>query len=133
MMDTDRDLVAIEGFDPVSYFVAGEPRKGKSSTREEVDGAVFLFESDANRAAFQEAPEKYTPAYGGFCAYGMRFGQRSKVDPHSWKIVDDRLYLLLNKGTMTIWNKSLSKNIDVADKVWGKWQEKQKSASGAAD
>jgi YHS domain-containing protein len=103
LANVDRESIAILGYDPVAYFVAGEPRKGKSSIQETRGDAIYLFESEANRTLFRESPEKYTPAYGGFCAFGMRFGQRSNVDPYSWAIVDDRLYLLLNKGTLTIW------------------------------
>src|SRR5215207_3617473 len=63
--------VAIHGYDPVAYFVEGGSRKGRSELAVERNGARWLFSSAANRARFEADPERYLPAYGGYCAYGV--------------------------------------------------------------
>jgi hypothetical protein len=43
-------------------------------------------------------PEKYVPAYGGYCAFGISVGKKFIGDPEVWRIVDGRLYLNLDTG-----------------------------------
>lgn len=47
---------------------------------------------------FEVNPQKYLPAYGGYCAYGLGVGKKFVADPEVWKIVDGKLYLNLDKG-----------------------------------
>ena len=46
------DDVAIQGYDPVSYFNDDGPQKGKSSLTERVDGVVYYFTNEENKVAF---------------------------------------------------------------------------------
>ena len=41
--------VAIQGYDPVAYFTAGEPTKGSEEFSYEWSGATYLFSSAENR------------------------------------------------------------------------------------
>ena len=60
------------------------------------------------------------PAYNGYCAYGMVYGMKSKVDPLQYDVVDGRLYLQLDGGTKKRWNRRVSRNIRKSDKIWKK-------------
>ena len=60
-----RSGAAIHGYDPVAYFEAGEPVKGKPRHEAEWNGAKWRFASAANRDAFEADPERYAPQYGG--------------------------------------------------------------------
>lgn len=112
--------LAIEGYDPVAYFEESKPLKGLAKFRTTHDGATFQFASSHHLALFKKDPEKYVPAYGGYCAFGMRYGQVSRIDPHAWEIVGGKLYLSLNHGTRAIWQKKKDENITIANQLWGK-------------
>ena len=98
----------------------GAPVPGKSALEHEIGGVVYRFASEENRLRFKADPQRYLPAYGGFCAYGVRAGRKLPADPTAWRIVDGRLFLLLNRGTKTIWELDLGENIATADTIWPK-------------
>jgi len=116
---TERGL-AVNGYDPVAYFTDGRPVLGEGRFTYEYDGAIYRFATETNRQSFIANPTRYMPAYGGFCAYGVRTGRKFEIDPDSWRIVDDRLYLLLNPATKVIWDLQRSNNIQIADTIWPK-------------
>jgi YHS domain-containing protein len=113
--------VAIREFDPVSYF-NNAPAKGNSKYFHKHRGIVYYFASEANREEFKKSPDKFEPAYGGWCAYTVATtGERIKVNPSTYKIVDGKLYLFSNfngKSTLPLWNKEEKKLKAQADKNW---------------
>ena len=125
LISTDNEGIAIGGYDPVAYFTRGVPTKGIDNIKAVWQGATYHFSSKVHREMFVAAPTKYTPSYGGFCAFGMRYGQKSIIDPTQWQIVEGRLHLLLNRGTKTMWERATAKNIEIADRVWGTLQVQQ--------
>ncbi len=120
--NTKRDI-AIEGYDPVSYF-DGKPLEGKSDLKFTHKGVTYLFANPSNLNKFKAAPEKYEPAYGGWCAYAMgESGEKVKIDPETFKILDGRLYLFYNfwgNNTLTDWNKNERNLRQKGDTNWGK-------------
>ncbi len=94
------DGLAIEGYDPVSYFPegGGVPQPGDPSRTAEHAGLRYQFASDENRARFLSAPARYEPAFGGWCAYAVANGYKFEVEPRSFRIEGDRL-LLFYDGT----------------------------------
>jgi YHS domain-containing protein len=111
---------AIEGYDPVAYFSDGTPTEGSEEFAAEYDGATWLFASAENRDAFLADPEKYAPAYGGYCATGMSFGERVPVDPVYWRIIDGRLYLNNSNAAQQFFLQDVPGNISRADANWVK-------------
>ncbi|MDX1627768.1 MAG: YHS domain-containing (seleno)protein [Fulvivirga sp.] len=113
--------VAIDGFDPVSYF-EGKPVRGKEEFKYKYNGIYFWFKSEKNKQSFLSQPEKYIPAYGGWCAYAMgKNGDKVKIDPYTYKIIDGRIYLFYNfdgNNTLLKWNKKESKLKEKADRNW---------------
>lgn len=118
-----KSKLAIEGYDPVSYF-DGKPLEGKSDLIHADRGIVYRFFTQANLAKFKANPEKYQPAYGGWCAYAMgETGEKVKVDPETYKIVEGKLYLFYNfwtTNTLDDWNKNENKLKEAADRNWSK-------------
>ncbi|MGQ0792513.1 MAG: YHS domain-containing (seleno)protein [Deltaproteobacteria bacterium] len=112
--------VAIEGYDLVSYHTEGKPVKGSSEYAAEIEGASYHFASDANKKEFESNPQKYLPAYGGYCAYGVASGYKVQSDPEAWKIVNGRLYLNYSSGVQGRWVKDVAGNIAKADGNWTK-------------
>ncbi len=115
--------VAIEGYDPVSYF-DNKPAEGKSQFSFTHHGVTYWFSSQANLNKFKQNPEKYEPAYGGWCAYAMgETGEKVKIDPETFKILDGKLYLFYNFwGTNTLkdWNKNEKPLKTKGDQNWKK-------------
>jgi YHS domain-containing protein len=119
-----KNNIAIEGYDPVSYF-EGAPVEGKSSFKMTHKGIVYLFSSQANLNKFKTSPDKYEPAYGGWCAYAMgTSGEKVKIDPETYKILDGKLYLFYNfwgNNTLSDWRKDEKKLKEAADRNWNKF------------
>lgn len=109
---------AIEGYDPVAYHTAGAPLEGSSDFEYEWEGATWRFVSAENRDLFAADPEKYAPAYGGYCAYGVSQGAKPGIDPEAWSIIDDQLYLNLNKNIQARWEQDIPGYIAKADAIW---------------
>jgi len=110
----------IEGYDVVSYFRDSGPLEGNPSFSTKYENHTLIFSSEKNLTAFKENPESYMPAYNGYCAYGMVYGMKSKVDPLQYDVVDGRLYLQLDGGTKKRWNRRVGRNIRKSDKIWKK-------------
>lgn len=117
------DGYAIGGTDPVSYFVDGEPNQGSDAFTAEYNGATWRFMSAANRDAFLADPEKYAPAYGGYCATGMSYGQKVPIDPTYWKIVDGQLYLNNSSTAQRLFLEDEPGTISRADGHWATIKE----------
>ncbi len=115
--------LAIEGYDPVSYF-NGKPAKGSKTFAVNHQGTTYYFVSAANAETFKKDPAKYEPQYGGWCADAMGAkGEKVSVDPKTYKIVNGKLYLFYNKffnNTLEDWNKDESRLKTKADANWGK-------------
>ncbi|MEP6734112.1 MAG: YHS domain-containing (seleno)protein, partial [Chryseolinea sp.] len=115
--------VAIEGFDPVSYF-DGKPVEGKSDIRTAYKDVIYQFNSQANLGKFKASPDKYEPAYGGWCAFAMGdSGEKVKIDPETFKIIGGKVYLFYNfwgNNTLDDWNKNEKALKEAADLNWKK-------------
>lgn len=108
------------GYDTVSYFTTGEPIKGSTDYTTEYQGATWRFANAANLARFKDDPERYAPAYGGYCAWAVSEGLLAKGDPRYWNIHDGRLYLNYNKSIQDQWLEDVGGFIQQADMNWPK-------------
>jgi len=117
--------IAISGYDPVAYFKQGKAIKGKKELAVFDRGVTYYFSSDEDKDDFKRDPSKYEPQYGGWCAYAMgKDGSKVEIDPGTFKIIDDRLYLYYNKffnNTLKSWNKDESNLKAKADINWKKF------------
>lgn len=115
--------VALEGYDPVSYF-DNKPQEGKAEIKTTHQGITYYFINQQNLTRFKTNPEKYEPAYGGWCAFAMgESGEKVKIDPETFKIVDGKLYLFYNfwgNNTLSDWNKNEKLLKTKADQNWNK-------------
>lgn len=91
-----RDLrtgLAINGFDPVSYRLGGQPAAGRPEHELIHRGIVWRFASEANLKAFQDAPDVYEPAFAGFDPTGVANGVAVDSDPNQFAVIGLRLFL----------------------------------------
>ena len=116
--------IALEGYDPVSYFNR-QPREGREEFYSGYKGITYRFATATNLNKFKANPEKYEPAYGGWCAYAMgATGEKVKIDPETYKILEGKLYLFYNfwgNNTLTDWNKNEKQLMTQGDQNWRKF------------
>ena len=121
--NTKKGFIA-DGYDVVSYFNQ-KAEKGNKEFTAEFDGVKFKFSSRQNLALFKENSKKYTPQYGGYCAYAMGAkGGKVDIDPKTFEIRDGKLYLFYNAwgtNTFELWKKEGANKLrKQADKNWEK-------------
>ncbi len=72
---------ALKGYDPVAYHTVGKPVEGSRRISYKWRNATWRFASMKHRDLFAADPNRYAPAYGGYCAYGMAQGAKVDIDP----------------------------------------------------
>jgi YHS domain-containing protein len=75
---------AMQGYDPVAFHTEGKAVKADPYIAAEAFGYKFLFATEINKATFLKNPEKYLPAFGGYCALGVCLGVFSPVEMETW-------------------------------------------------
>ena len=91
--------LAIGGYDPVSYFVDGQPMIGAESFEAWQSGAVWRFRNEANRAFFLAHPEIYGPQFGGYDPIDVARGVAVPGNPRLWFIAGERLFLFSREAS----------------------------------
>lgn len=119
----DSNNLAVSGYDVVEYF-NNEAIKGSSDFKAEHSSNIYYFKNKTNRDLFVSKPEYYVPQYGGWCAYAMgKSGKRVAINPESFSIENDKLYLFYKTRFVDTKNKWLKDNKSLksrADKNWKK-------------
>lgn len=110
--------VAVSGYDLVSYHNAKRPLRGNGHFVAYRNGTTYMFASQENLDAFNADPEKYLPAYGGYCAFGVSVGKKFVGDPEVWRLVDGKLYLNLDANIQSLWLEDVPGRIKTANKNW---------------
>ncbi|MFZ2103398.1 MAG: YHS domain-containing (seleno)protein [Oricola sp.] len=117
-INTGHDGLAIEGYDPVAYFLQGKAMRGSHEFTARHDGATYRFASAENRDAFVANPERYAPQYGGFCAFAVSRGATAPVDPQAFTVFAGKLYLNYSKSVRADWQTDIPGNIAKGDANW---------------
>jgi len=117
-VNTNGTNYAISGYDPVSYFTDSKAIRGTKKFTHERAFKTWRFRSIENRDEFASMPEKYTPAYGGFCAYGVAQGYTVKIDPRAFTVEDGKLYLNYSKGIKKRFDSDRPGYISKANANW---------------
>jgi hypothetical protein len=85
--------LAIEGFDPVAYFIKKQPVVGLPDYEASEAGAVWRFHNEGNRASFVAHPDVYGPQFGGYDPVDVARGVTLAGNPRFFVVVGQRLYL----------------------------------------
>ena len=85
--------LAIEGYDPVAYFVDARPMIGLAEFEASQAGVVWRFRNEGNRASFVAHPDIYGPRFGGYDPVDLARGVTVAGNPRFWLITGERLYL----------------------------------------
>lgn len=111
--------VGIQGFDPVAYHTRKKATQGLARHQTEYQEVVYRFASEQNLATFKQNPDRYLPAYGGYCAYAMSNGDIVDINPRNWAVIDGQLYLNANIFAQGLFAIGTEKKIKKADGHWG--------------
>ena len=101
------DGTGVGGYDLVSYRADGGPVYGVPEFAAEIDGVQYVFVSQENLDAFLENPQRFLPAYTGFCAITLALGRVTCPEYTNFKIEDDQLLLFEVTGFTngrTLWD-----------------------------
>jgi YHS domain-containing protein len=116
--------IAIQGYDPVSYFLEAKAKKGNKEFAFNYGNAVYYFSSKGNLDLFKSNPTRYEPQFGGWCAYAMgNTGEKVEIDPKTFKITGGKLYLFYHtflNNTLDSWNKNENILLQHANSNWKK-------------
>jgi len=112
--------LAIDGFDPVGYFVDAAPRVGRADLEFQFAGATWRFRNSGNRAAFVADPPVYMPRFGGHDPIAVARGVATPGHPRLWLIAQRRLYLFHSAGARDRFAANPGRAIDAAERHWPK-------------
>jgi len=129
-VNVNRRGIGANGYDVVAYHIEEKARQGTPAISHDHEGVRYYFHNDENKSLFASDPEKYVPAFGGWCAFGvgMAFGQfegwnpgKYQVDPESFKIVEGRLMLFYKTEEIDAlheWNQAEDALLVSAEEHW---------------
>lgn len=109
---------AINGYDPVTYFTAGQVAKGDKSYTYSWKNATWYFSSAENLELFKSNPEKYAPQFGGYCAFAVSKGFTANTDPDAFKIINGKLYLFADKNVLEKWVEGGDESFKKCEENW---------------
>ena len=120
LVNTDPSGLALQGYDPVGFFTAGEPLLGIAAFTATHEGATYRFATPEHKALFEKDPAKYVPAFGGYCAYGVAKNTLAPVQISTWQLVDGRLVLNKNAAIREAFNEDVPGHLRDAEANWPK-------------
>jgi hypothetical protein len=116
--------LAIDGFDPVAYFVDRRPVLGLPDFEAAEAGAVWRFHNEGNRAFFVAHPEVYGPQFGGYDPTDVARGVTFAGNPHFWIITGERLYLFGLETNRDTFAADPQRYLRQADARWPQLEQK---------
>lgn len=114
--------LGLHGVDPVAFININSRIDGSDKFTGVHAGVAYYFANQANLDAFNKAPSKYTPEYGGFCAFGASVGKKFDGDPRFAAIHNGKLYVFLNETVLKEFQKDPEGTITKANQNWKKIQ-----------
>lgn len=114
----DATGLAVRGADVVNYFTQKNLAMGDAAISTDWNGAKWLFSSAANRDMFVADPERYTPQYGGYCAFAMAHNAIATTVPEAWTVHKNKLYLNFSTNVRINWLTDPDGYIAKADGFW---------------
>jgi hypothetical protein len=110
--------LAISGFDPVAYFTDAKPKIGRPGLELRVDGTVWRFRNEGNRAAFADHPDVYMQRFGGYDPVAIARDASVPGHPLFWAVTGERLYLFFSAEARTAFLADPGRIIERATRKW---------------
>lgn len=130
VLDVDAELnaspaqqdAAIGGYCPVAYLAMNTAVKGDPAYASEHGGLRFLLTNADAKAMFDAEPDKYVPAYNGWCATAIAQGMKLESDPTLFTVHDGRAYLFSNAEAKGMFDVDPAGTVATADAAWRRMQ-----------
>ncbi len=110
--------LGLHGVDPVEFIATANPTEGSAAYAAVHDGVAYYFTSEANMKSFEANPDAYLPQNGGFCTFGVSVGKKFDGDPEYHAVIDNKLYVFLNRAIYDEFVKDKAGTINKADAQW---------------
>ncbi|MCU4652845.1 YHS domain protein [Roseibacterium sp. SDUM158016] len=110
--------LALGGTDPVAYFEGNGPVRGDGAHALDWMDARWTFASATNRDAFAADPERFAPAFGGYCAFAASRGYLAPTIPEAWSLHEGRLFLNASLRARELWLAELPGVIAAGEANW---------------
>lgn len=117
--------IAIGGYDVVAYFKGGKALKGNEKYTFVHENVTYYFTSEENQKEFEDSPSQYLPQFDGYCALAVSYGKKISIDPETFKVSNNKLYLFYNGKTsqgkinsLETWNKNEDRLLKKATALW---------------
>lgn len=118
MADVNTGL-ALQGFDPVSYFTEKKPQVGRTEFETVIKGETWRFAQAANLKIFTDEPLAYRPQFGGFDAESVALGAVADADPQIFLILGNALYLFRTEEGRA----AFAANAELRAQAHGNWKK----------
>jgi YHS domain-containing protein len=122
--------VGLSGYSPVSYLDHNRAEPGSPRFTAVYKGVTYFFTSTEQIKSFTASPERYMPAYGGYCAFGCTVQSHFVPDPMSFKIIDGKTHLFLKNEEVdarSLWEQG--NKDELKDKADAYWRDQNKPKS----
>lgn len=116
--DAGDERVMLKGADVTAYFTQGRYVQGSPQFKSVYEGVTFRFANAQNKAAFDAAPQKFQPEYGGYCANGIVYGIPWGGDADTFLMRDGKLYIFGGPGSKAAFELDVPGNLKLAEKYW---------------
>ncbi len=110
--------LAINGYDPVSYYTDATPLFGRPDQEGRYGGVIWRFRNEGNKAAFMADPDVYMPRYGGYDPIAVGRGVAVAGNPLLWAKVGERLYFFHSEEARARFIADPGEAILHADNKW---------------
>ncbi|HET7528572.1 MAG TPA: YHS domain-containing (seleno)protein [Burkholderiaceae bacterium] len=112
--------VMLLGYDAVAYFSDNAAVKGDPNIKLDHLGVTYRFASEAHKAEFAKAPEKYMPQFGGFCSNGINYAVPwgAGGGPNTWRIYRGKLYVFGGQSSRDQFEMDTERNLQLAHQYW---------------
>lgn len=110
--------LGLHGVDPVEFIETANPVEGSAAYTAVHDGVAYYFSTEANMKTFEVNPAAYLPQNGGYCTFGVSVGKKFDGDPEFHAVIDDKLYVFLNRAIYDEFNKDRAGTISKAEDQW---------------
>ena len=118
-VETSRgESLMLLGYDPVAYFTAGRPTRGRHTLNATHEGRTYYFSAEETRRSFLANPARYEPQYGGFCANGAAYRVKLGSDPTQFVVRDGRLFIFGDVMGKEFWLLDPGTNLQRGDAFW---------------
>jgi YHS domain-containing protein len=113
--------LALQGYDPVSYFSADQPSVGTAEYSYDWGDVTWQFANAENMALFEQDPAEFAPQFGGFCSFAASKGFTADISPDAWHVEAGKLYVFADQNVRDQWVAALSEgSLEASTANWAK-------------